>query len=81
MYDLPTHSSLNDRHDHHKKNDREEEDPRLFPARITKKGNYGYEVRWADGSRVIYSLLAIARAAGGRRKREGEDGDGGNTVS
>ena len=38
----------------------------LFPARITKKGNYGYEVEWADGATIIYSLLAIARSAGGK---------------
>ena len=38
----------------------------LMPARVAKKGNYGYEVEWADGAKVIYSLLAIARAAGGK---------------
>ena len=38
----------------------------LFPARVTRKGNYGYEVEWADGAKVIYSLLAIAKAAGGK---------------
>ena len=38
----------------------------LFPAKVTKKGNYGYEVEWADGSTIIYSLLAIAKAAGGK---------------
>ncbi|KAL7547849.1 hypothetical protein ACHAWF_011124 [Thalassiosira exigua] len=42
------------------------DDDGLFPARITKKGNYGYEVAWADGAKVVYSLLAIARTAGGR---------------
>ncbi|KAL3804260.1 hypothetical protein ACHAW5_010583 [Stephanodiscus triporus] len=31
-------------------------------------GNYGYEVEWGDGSKIIYSLLAIAKAAGGGRK-------------
>lgn len=40
----------------------------LFPATITRKGNYGYEVLWADGTKVIYSLLAIAQAAGGITK-------------
>mmetsp|Transcript_23083 Transcript_23083/g.49817 ORF Transcript_23083/g.49817 Transcript_23083/m.49817 type:complete len:274 (-) Transcript_23083:241-1062(-) len=38
----------------------------LFPAKVTKKGNYGYEVEWADGATIIYSLLAIAKAAGGK---------------
>ncbi len=38
----------------------------LFPAKITKKGNYGYQVEWADGTTTIYSLLAISRAAGGK---------------
>lgn len=38
----------------------------LFPARVTRKGNYGYEVAWADGAKIIYSLLAIAKAAGGK---------------
>ena len=38
----------------------------LFPAKISKKGNYGYEVKWADGTIVIYSLLAIATSAGGK---------------
>jgi len=44
----------------------EEGDPSLRPARVTKKGNYGYEVEWADGAKIIYSLLAIAKAAGGK---------------
>ncbi|KAK1733800.1 NUBPL iron-transfer P-loop NTPase family protein [Skeletonema marinoi] len=35
----------------------------LFPAKISKKGKYGYEVEWADGATIIYSLLAIAKAA------------------
>eukprot|EP00985_Skeletonema_marinoi_P007787 scaffold3468_cov108-Skeletonema_marinoi.AAC.3 len=38
----------------------------LFPAKISKKGKYGYEVEWADGATIIYSLLAIAKAAGGK---------------
>lgn len=38
----------------------------LFPITVTRKGNYGYEVIWADGSKIIYSLLAIAKAAGGK---------------
>ena len=40
----------------------------LFPATVIRKGNYGYEVRWADGAKVIYSLLAITKAAGGSTK-------------
>ncbi|KAL7482066.1 hypothetical protein ACHAW6_007754 [Cyclotella cf. meneghiniana] len=44
------------------------EDNRLFPATITRKGNYGYEVAWADRAKIIYSLLAIAKAAGGKVK-------------
>lgn len=43
-----------------------DEEDTLFPARISKKGKYGYEVEWADGAAIIYSLLAIARAAGGK---------------
>eukprot|EP00984_Skeletonema_dohrnii_P031858 scaffold24916_cov75-Skeletonema_dohrnii-CCMP3373.AAC.1 len=38
----------------------------LFPAKISKKGKYGCEVEWADGATIIYSLLAIAKAAGGK---------------
>ncbi len=38
----------------------------LFPARVTRKGGYGYEVEWADGAKVIYSLLVIAKAVGGK---------------
>mmetsp|Transcript_10991 Transcript_10991/g.19436 ORF Transcript_10991/g.19436 Transcript_10991/m.19436 type:complete len:742 (+) Transcript_10991:285-2510(+) len=48
-------------HDHS-----DEKDDGLFPAKITKKGNYGYEVEWADGATIIYSLLAIAKSAGGK---------------
>mmetsp|Transcript_17858 Transcript_17858/g.39583 ORF Transcript_17858/g.39583 Transcript_17858/m.39583 type:complete len:646 (+) Transcript_17858:42-1979(+) len=40
---------------------------RLFPASVTKKGNYGYEVEWADGATYIYSLWALARTAGAVR--------------
>ena len=43
-----------------------DEEDTLFPARISKKGKYGYEVEWADGAAIIYSLLAIAKAAGGK---------------
>ena len=40
----------------------------LFPVNLTKKGNYGYEVEWDDGSKIIYSLLSIAMAAGGKAR-------------
>ena len=33
----------------------------LVPAKISKKEKYGYEVEWADGATIIYSLLAIAK--------------------
>ena len=46
--------------------DNSDEKDNLFPAKITKKGKYGYEVEWADGATIIYSLLAIAKAAGGK---------------
>jgi hypothetical protein len=39
--------------------------PKLFPARLDPKGRYGYSVQWADGATIIYSLLSIARSAGG----------------
>lgn len=48
---------------HHKHGD--SGSPRLFPATVDKKGRYGYAVEWADGATIIYSLLSIARAAGG----------------
>jgi len=35
-------------------------------AKISKKGKYGYEVEWADDATIIYSLLAIAKAVGGK---------------
>lgn len=42
--------------------------PRLMPATVEKKGKYGYSVVWADGATIIYSMLSIAKAAGGRIK-------------
>jgi hypothetical protein len=42
--------------------------PRLMPATVEKKGKYGYSVEWADGATIIYSMLSIAKAAGGRIK-------------
>lgn len=55
-------------HQHHAgcDHDHTDETDNLFPVTLTKKGNYGYEVEWADGSKIIYSLLAIAKSAGGK---------------
>ena len=39
--------------------------PRLFPAKVERKGRYGYAVEYADGATIIYSMFAIAKAAGG----------------
>ena len=41
--------------------------PRLMPAKIEKKGRYGYAVEYADGATIIYSMLSIAKAAGGSK--------------
>jgi len=35
-----------------------------FPANVTRKGNYGYAVDYADGATIIYNFFSIARAAG-----------------
>lgn len=43
---------------------------RLMPATIEKKGKYGYSVDWADGATIIYSMLSIAKAAGGKAERQ-----------
>jgi len=43
---------------------------KLFPAKITKKGRYGYSVEWADGATIIYSMTSIATAAGGKVNNE-----------
>jgi Mrp family chromosome partitioning ATPase len=53
---------------HHSACDHGKEEDGLFPATLTRKGNYGYEVLWADGAKIIYSLLAISKAAGGNAK-------------
>ena len=37
--------------------DNSEEKDNLFPAKISKKEKYGYEVEWADGATIIYSLF------------------------
>ena len=55
---------------HHSARDNNKKEDDLFPATVIRKGNYGYEVIWADGAKVIYSLLAIAKAAGGSAKSE-----------
>jgi Mrp family chromosome partitioning ATPase len=44
--------------------------PRLMPAKIEKKGRYGYAVEYADGATIIYSMLSIAKAAGGSIARK-----------
>ena len=56
--------------------DNSEEKDNLFPAKISKKEKYGYEVEWADGATIIYSLLAIAKAVEGKpiESRHGEVG-------
>jgi hypothetical protein len=40
-----------------------------IPEAIQKKGKYGYSVTWGDGARIIYSMLAIAKAAGGNLRQ------------
>ncbi|KAL3790339.1 hypothetical protein ACHAW5_000496 [Stephanodiscus triporus] len=40
------------------------EEDGMFPTRVTRKGNYGYEVKWGNGTKIIYSLLAIAKGSG-----------------
>lgn len=42
--------------------------PSLTPKKVEKKGRYGYAVHWDDGAIIIYSVLSIARAAGGVQK-------------
>jgi hypothetical protein len=42
--------------------------PSLTPKKVDKKGRYGYAVHWDDGAIIIYSVLSIARAAGGIQK-------------
>lgn len=43
--------------------------PRLMPAKVEKKGRYGYAVEYSDGATIIYSMLSIAKAAGATVKR------------
>lgn len=58
----PSHGMV----EHHKANVKS---PRLMPATVEKKGRYGYAVEYADGATIIYSMLSIAKAAGGTVKR------------
>jgi len=50
--------------EHHRHQDAKKS--KLFPVKIDKKGRYGYSVEWADGATIIYSMLSICKAAGGR---------------
>jgi Mrp family chromosome partitioning ATPase len=63
-------SMVHHHHHHHHSNtaadDTSSSTDALFPAKTTKKGNYGYQVEWADGTTTIYSLLTISKAAGGK---------------
>mmetsp|Transcript_14407 Transcript_14407/g.20296 ORF Transcript_14407/g.20296 Transcript_14407/m.20296 type:complete len:618 (+) Transcript_14407:123-1976(+) len=54
--------------DHYKHDSKTNQLPTLFPATIDKKGRYGYSVEWADGATIIYSMLSLAKAAGGEVK-------------
>lgn len=38
---------------------------KLFPCKIEKKGRYGYQIEWADGATIIYSMHSLAKASGG----------------
>ena len=40
-----------------------------IPQGIEKKGKYGYSVTWGDGAKIIYSMLAVAKSAGGNLKQ------------
>jgi hypothetical protein len=42
--------------------------PSSTPSKVEKKGRYGYAVHWEDGAVIIYSVLSLARAAGGVQK-------------
>jgi hypothetical protein len=39
-----------------------------IPKGIEKKGKYGYSVTWGDNAKIIYSMLAVAKAAGGNMR-------------
>lgn len=39
--------------------------PSLIPNKVNRRGRYGFQVEWADGATIIYSMVSIARAAGG----------------
>jgi Mrp family chromosome partitioning ATPase len=39
--------------------------PSVIPMKVERKGRYGYSVEYADGGTIIYSMLCIAKTAGG----------------
>lgn len=39
--------------------------PSIIPTKVERRGRYGFAVEWGDGATVIYSMLSLARAAGG----------------
>jgi hypothetical protein len=39
--------------------------PSIIPTKVERRGRYGFAVEWGDGATVIYSVLSLARAAGG----------------
>lgn len=47
--------------------------PRYLPAKVERRGRYGYSVEFADGAAIIYSRTALARAAGGTISRRREE--------
>uniref|UniRef100_A0A7S2R3J3 Gamma-butyrobetaine hydroxylase-like N-terminal domain-containing protein n=1 Tax=Eucampia antarctica TaxID=49252 RepID=A0A7S2R3J3_9STRA len=44
--------------------------PKFIPMKVDKKGRYGYEIEFSDGATIIYSMLSIAIAAGGKVKED-----------
>ena len=44
---------------------KEKRSPSVLPTTIERKGRYGYAIPFADGATIIYTLLSLARAAGG----------------
>jgi len=40
--------------------------PSILPVTVERRGRYGFAVEWGDGATIIYSMKAIARAAGGK---------------
>lgn len=39
--------------------------PSIIPTKVERRGRYGFAVEWADGATIIYSMICIAKAAGG----------------